>query len=144
MLQDGRGADDNFKRKERLYRRCVNEDLEGERLLAARIPYKDASNNRSKYSRPWDVIFDHPTQGIIQIRVCDLPAALPQEKPKGTVIELHDFRPEHIPLPENYAHSEIRTYRAGSPIARLTAELVKKEFRATMSDCSIILWRPKI
>lgn len=144
MLQDGRGRDQEFKDKERLYFRCVGEDIENNRILAARIPYNEISNNRSKYSEPWDVIFDYPQHGIFQLQVLALPIGLPQEQPHGRPIALHDFRPEHVPLPENYAHSEIWTYRASARVPRLSSELVKKEFRAIISDRSVVLWRPGI
>jgi hypothetical protein len=114
--------------------------------LPARIR-ANCSVNWSKYSRPWDVIFDYPGCGIVQFIVCLLPKELPKEEiPAGaTAPQPHSFYPEHDPLPDNYPHSEIRTFRAG---ARVTSshlpETVKKEFRQIMSDQSVILLNPDI
>src|SRR5208337_2719167 len=59
MFQNGRPVDNQFGRFERLYHRCVQEDMEGNRLSALRLRYENTSVNRSRYSKPWDVIFDH-------------------------------------------------------------------------------------
>src|SRR5437763_15035010 len=81
MLQSGRGVDNNSRRTDWLYRRCVKEDIEGERCIPARISYDDTSVNWSKYSRPWDVIFDYPAQGVARWIVSDLPTDLPENPP---------------------------------------------------------------
>lgn len=144
MLQGGRGVVPKFRTGECLYIRCVKEDIEDGRLLPARIAYNNASNNRSKFSKPWDVIFDHLGHGIIRLRVSDIPVGLPIEQPNPKrPIDIHDFRPVHVPLPENYAHSEIRVYR-GDDQVRLSSEIVKKEFRAAISESTILLWPPRV
>lgn len=145
MLRNGRGVDNSHGPEDHLYRRCVKEDVEGDRLLAARIKYDDTSVNWSKYSKPWDVIFDYPGQGIARWTVKDLPKNLPQEIPPGTKkVELHDFNPSHMPLCYNYSHSEIHVYRNGQRIQRLSSNLAKKEFRTIMSERSSILFSPTI
>src|SRR5437763_4974518 len=64
MLQSGRGVDNNFRRTDWLYRRCVKEDIEGDRFIPARISYDDTSVNWSKYRRAWYVIFDFAAPGV--------------------------------------------------------------------------------
>jgi hypothetical protein len=43
MVQGKRGADNGFKQSHRLYYRVQAEDVEGERLIAARIPYANTA-----------------------------------------------------------------------------------------------------
>jgi hypothetical protein len=143
MFQDGRRIDGGFRLRDRLFYRCVREDVSSGRLLAARISYANTSVNWSKYSKPWDVIFDHPLHGIVQFIVRDLPKELPKEKPSGGDTKLHSFLPSHVPLPTNYAHSEIWTFKEGARVAKpKLSETVKKEFRAIMSDKGIVLRDP--
>ncbi len=144
MRRNGRGVDNSFRPGDLLYRRCVREDIEGDRLLAARIKYDDTSVNWSKYSKPWDVIFDYPGQGIARWLVRDLPKQIPENYPPGTKVQLHDFTPSHVPLCKNYLHSEIWVYRSGIRIQRLSSNLAKKQFRTMMSDKSFLLLHPKI
>src|SRR5436309_8641364 len=144
MRRNGRGVDSSYRPSDRLYRRCVKEDIEGDRLLAARIRYDDNSVNWSRYSKPWDVIFDYQGQGIARWLVRELPKRIPENLPPGTKVELHDFMPSHVPLCDNYSHSEIWVYRNGIRIQRLSSSLAKKQFRTIMSDKSFILFSPEI
>jgi hypothetical protein len=137
MFQNGRGIDYDFRARHKLYWRCVKEHLEGDRIITARIRCDNLSVNWSKYSKPWDVIFDHPGQGIVRFKVANIPVALPRNKPPGVSVAPHDYRPAHNPLPKNYAHSEIRAYRGDASVKEVSSSLVKKEFRAAMSDCGV-------
>ena len=114
----------------------------GDRLLGPTIPYDNMSTNWSKYSRPWDVIFDFPNYGIARLRVGDLPDNLPIAQPPGTPVLPHAFRPEHVPCPENYSHTEIWIYRANQRVRTLSANTVKKEFRQIISDRSFVILPP--
>lgn len=148
MLQNGRPADNSFHFFHCLYYRCVQEDVSGGRLLAVRIPYKNPSVNWSKYSKPWDVIFDFPGHGFAQFMVCGLPQELPIEIPSGPLRDPpkpHSFFPGHVPEPQNYGHCEIWTFKEGVrvPNAKLP-ETVKKEFRQIMSDRSVLLFAPSL
>src|SRR5271166_906034 len=103
--------------------------MEGNRLSALRLRYENTSVNRSRYSKPWDVIFDHPGQGIVQFLVCWLPLELPYVQPNPPVT-LHSFYPGHKPEDENYSHSEIWTYKEGVRVEKPSLpNTVKKEFR---------------
>ena len=144
MLQRDREVDNNFSKWHKLYRRFDNEDYLEDRLIASRISYKNASVNWSKYSKPWDVIFDYPNWGYSQLSVRHLPSELPKEKIDANA-KLHSFMPEHKPLSDNYSHTEIVTYKEKT---KLTGNfdlpsIVKKEFRTIVSDRSVVLAKPK-
>jgi len=146
MKRNGRPKDQCFLPFHRLYHRCEDEDLDGDRLLAARIKFKNTSVNWSKYSKPWDVIFDNPQHGIVQFLVCQLPKELPKEQPTGGAAKLHSFSPGHVPLDKNYAHSEIWTYKDNERLVDVKdlPKIVKKEFRSTLSDAAVVLRRPSV
>jgi hypothetical protein len=114
-------------------------------MIGARIRYYNPSVNWSKFSKPWDVIFDYPSEGIVQFVVAALPTELPKSPPPGTAPKLHSFFPTHEPLADNYPHCEIRTLKEGQFVENgKLPELVKKEFRQMMSDRSVVLWQPQI
>lgn len=145
MLKRQRGVDNNFKDWHQLYRRCQCEDLEGNRLIAARIPSSNISVNWSKYSEPWDVIFDHPRFGITRLLVRDLPKELPRQPPVGSPTKIHSYVAEHYPEETNYAHSEIVAHKEGRKVhGKSLSQTVKKEFRTIISDHSLLLLPPKI
>jgi len=144
MIQAGRGVDDQFLPRHRLYRRCKRDEVIGDRLTGASVRYDNMSTNWSKYSKPWDVIFDFPNYGIAQLRVADLPDNLPIEQPPGTQVLRHAFRPQHVPCPDNYAHTEIWVYRSDQRLKTVSARTVKKEFRQIVSDRSFIILPPKL
>jgi hypothetical protein len=83
-----------------------------------------------------------------QFLVCGLPKELPIELPLGqqpNPPKPHSFFPAHVPLPQNYAHCEVWTFKEGVhvPNAKLP-ETVKKEFRQIMSDRSVLLHSPSL
>lgn len=143
LFQGTRGVDCSFHWYHLLYQRCELEAIIGDRLNPNSIRYADPSVNWSKYSKPWDVIFEYPGRGIVQFMVGRLPRDIPQEIPQGERSELHTCRPQHVPLPENYSHSEIWTYKPSGRIkGRSLGALAKKEFRQILSDRGVILHKP--
>jgi hypothetical protein len=148
MLQNGRAVDNGFRFFHCLYHRYKLEDIGDGRLISLRIPYKNASVNWSKYSKPWDVIFDYPGEGIGQFLVCGLPKELPIELPLGqqrNPPKPHSFYPSHVPEAENYAHCEIWTFKEGAHVPSVKLpETVKKEFRQIMSDRCVLLLVPSL
>jgi hypothetical protein len=128
-----------------LYHRCKREDFEGGDLIHARIKHDGASVNWSKYSKPWDVIFDNPGEGIIQYIVANLPKEIPKEFPKNTIPKPQSFRPVHDPESQNYPHSEIWAFHGDvrTPASKL-GDRAKKEFRSIMARQAIVLLRPSI
>jgi hypothetical protein len=145
MLQNGRGADNAFRPNDHLYHRCTKDDVEAGMVLPPKIRVENPSVNWSKYSKPWDVIFDYPLQGIVRFVVCKLPRELPKEPtiPGTKAPQPHSFIPEHVPLPNNYSHSEIQAERAGARLKRINSEFVRKEFQAAMSAHAVILRWPR-
>jgi hypothetical protein len=144
MIQGDRAVDNEFKPRHHLYYRCKKEDVVGDRLLGPRLRCEGASVNWSKYSKPWDVIFDHADHGIARLIVRDLPKDLPQQQPSGTPIDLHSFLPHHEPIKTNYSHSEIWPYRENTRLNRLSSRTVKKEFQTMMAARSLVLRDPKV
>jgi len=148
MLQRSRVADPNFRPSDYLYYRVGKEDVVGDRLLAPRIAYKNVSVNWSKYSKPWDVIFDFPGAGFVRFVVRNLPKELPKDPPplpkKAPPLKLHSFKPGHVPEPENYSHSEIWTFKDGKRDERANlSETVKKEFRMILAQKALMLHAPE-
>jgi hypothetical protein len=144
MIQAGRGPDDQFLPGHRLYRRCKKDEVIGDHLTGASIRIENMSTNWSRYSKSWDVIFDFPNYGIARLRVGDLPHNLPVAQPPGTPVAPHAFRPQHVPLPENYSHTEIWVYKADERLRRVSADTVKKEFRQIISDRSFVILFPQV
>jgi hypothetical protein len=71
----------------------------------------DLSCNREKYSEPEDVLWpDFLDWLILEFFVRDVPSTVPPKYPSA---EAFAFRVEHDPQPENYAHTEVRTYKNG-------------------------------
>jgi hypothetical protein len=150
MMRNGRAVDHGFLGYHRLYYRCATkEDVEGNHLLPARVRAYDISVNWSKYSKPWDVIFDKPLAGIVLFFVHDIQLDLPidlssaareQDKPKP-----HLYRPIHEPEDDNYSHSAIAIFKDGERITkeRQVGTNAKKEFRQIISDRSLILRHPR-
>lgn len=144
MLRADRDVDHSFLPRHRLFIRCTTEDVADGRLIGSRVPYKNTSVNWSKYSKAWDVIFDYPGFGFAQFIVRRLPKQLPKELPDRNA-RTFTFFPGHVPLENNFSHSEIWTFRDGQrfPEAELS-KTAKKEFRTILSDHSLLLWEPDI
>lgn len=141
MVKGDRGIDIRFLGEDFLFHRCTTEDMLGDRLNPARIRYDRTSCNWSRYSKPWDVIFDYPQQGIVRFIVRHLPKQLPSQKPDKNAKE-YSFLPLHAPEELNYAHCEIRTFK-GSELQEKSSlpQVVKKEFKTIMSDrCFVLRW----
>lgn len=142
-MRNGRAPDLNILPVHCLYFRINREDVLGDRINPDRIRSKDTSVNWSKYSKPWDVIFDHEGAGFARFLVRDIPEILP-EKLEGNA-KPHHFRPVHDPLTENYSHCEIRCFKDGvRHTGNKLPETVKKEYRQILSDRGVILSMPEV
>lgn len=74
MFRRDRPADENFDRAEKLYYRCQDQHVYGQRLLPQAIRFPNFSVNRSKYSEPEDVLIpSYQDWGISTFSVGDLP-----------------------------------------------------------------------
>jgi len=91
----------------------------------------DQSVNRSKYSRPNDVLFpQYFLCGILAFPVSDVPNNLLS----GTGIST-EFKVTHVPFRDNYAHSEIRAFDEQSHKRRDSlSDGVRREFRRRMGN----------
>jgi len=142
MLRRGRAVDNNFRFYHCLYSRCEKEDVLGNWLNPDRIRAENPSVNWSKFSKPWDAIFDYPLCGFAQHVVCALPGRLPETLPNKKAKFLF-FRPQHKPEGENYSHSEICTFKEGALVEKPSlGSIVKKEFRTEIAKRSVILRYP--
>jgi len=111
MYRNGRPFNPQFEPGEALYRMFRPEAVEADRLLAAFIPFDAAmSVNRSKYSEPGDILsvlrLKYAHWGVVRFRVSDVPTRMESEA--GVLFE---WFVEHAPEEDNYAHSEVRTFR---------------------------------
>jgi hypothetical protein len=141
MYRRGRPVDEYFKPNEHVYRRYFKNDYDLVRgvLLpsALRFPKKDdlttgSSVNRSSLSRAEDALWTNkqrlPDAGVYQFPLACLPAE--EECPKTG--RRFTFFPKHVPLWNNYAHTEIwcdSLPRANAAYV-LPTEEVKKVVRA--------------
>jgi hypothetical protein len=143
IKRNNRDPDPNFELAERLYRRCKKDQVSDDgKLLPAAIGYKNWSVNREKYSEPEEVLIrDWLSWGIAFFRVEHLPANM--KSTEGA--NVFDFRAIHAPLDDNYAHTEIVTYKNGLLAMNPDPPLeVKKKYRQIISDRSSIIKAPEV
>lgn len=134
MLRNGRPEDQVFEQDELLYRRYVQEHWHDNFLVQAHFNFPETSVNREKYSQPEDALFSANRHfdgwGVLEFAVRSIPAQL--EDDQGV---RYACFPRHVPLEENYSHSEIwceRENDRGHP-AKPSA-ITRKKFRAILSQ----------
>jgi hypothetical protein len=150
MFQGQRSIENNFGSDELLYRRFCPDEVLGDRLAPDSIKFPDWSVNRQKYSQPEDVQFPSGSAlvylccGVAGFSVSDIPSKI---DPQG----VYTFVIEHKPELDNYAHSELVTYkngRAGKEIPNFkigknkSEKEIKKTFRTMLSDKTKIIVQP--
>lgn len=117
MLRAGRQPNQQFNPEEKLYRRCTKDEIKGTHLEPAKISFRDWSVNRhGEDGEPADVLIPTPEDaasgkdytgwGVVSFQVKDIPTGF-----QGASGSHFEFRPEHVPLEFNFAHSEIRTFK---------------------------------
>lgn len=140
LLRRGRPVDPVFDPGEHLYRRlrAVDIDQDG-RVEPTSLESPDFSVNRSKYSEPDDVVISHPRCGIAAFTVEEVPRSLLS----GGDIE-YRFSVEHDPLDDDYAHSEVRSYKDGKRLApKKSPKAVRTKFRLILASKMRVLREPK-
>jgi len=147
LLRNGRPVDPVFDLAEQLYHRCTaGSTLEDPqqpglfRLKPSSLRCPDFSVNRQKYSQPEDVLLpSYQEMGVAAFAVGDVPSSI--ISPGGVVLE---FRVEHVPLEENYAHAEVRSYKDSARILESSKvpDRVKSEFRQRLSEKSVVIIDP--
>ena len=123
--------DATFLPDEELYLRLNPDNFPPNYATGGVIPLHEVrfpafSVNRSKYSQPEHVLQPYwPTWGIAAFFVADVPGPLnhPEE-----AIE-YSFHVEHVPEPDNDAHSEVRMTTNPSEAGQEPPKTVKAEFR---------------
>lgn len=143
MVRNGRGCDSEFHGWHPLYYRCTKEDLIDGKFIGARVRLPNTSVNWGKYSKPWDVVFDNKGCGIVMWCVRGLPAELPTVLPDKNA-KVHSFSPGHVPLDQNYSHSEIWCFKEGKRVEKSLPDTVKKEMRTMLGDRGCLLWPPTV
>lgn len=144
MYRWGRATVEDFQNDEQMYRRFSLRDMSNGVILpsALKFPKKGEntgqSANRSRFSMPQDALWTQTTKlngwGVYGFPV----ACLPKESVCSQTRRRFTFFPKHVPLGNNYAHSEVwcnELPRRNSGYT-LPTEIVKKEFRATIQKYS--------
>jgi hypothetical protein len=150
MWQNGRPVDPHFEPTEALYYRCTPGHVinDGQSLSPAGIKFPNTSVNRGKYSEPEDVLIspvDKPIPGIELMKIAvfsvqDVTFSITLPLPAKSC----DFKVEHVPLPDNYSHSEVRAYKDGKFEEKTSfGETVKKEYRARLAKVARIWQKPE-
>lgn len=95
---------------EALYRSVAKDEVDEHGALAAAVEMPACSFNRSKYSKPEDVLVaSRPTQnGIVEITPGELPPPVPRASG-----EPYEFFAADDPIDANDAHCEVRICRTG-------------------------------
>jgi len=126
LLQGGRTPDPIFLPEEELFIRFNQIDGSG-KVAISEIRYDNQSGNRSKYcSKPSYILlpnYGNWGYGSISVRdILDIPAIITAKSGVTNSCEV-----AHMPLKDNYSHSEIWTYRNG---VRVTNNNKKKKIAA--------------
>lgn len=122
MLKNGRQADQGFQPEEYLYRRVplVLWDDGDDPIEIDAIELPDMSVMRGKYGHPeWTRLQDDEFAewGVIGFRVQDIPPKL-----LHLGVFVWTFHPRHMPLHNNYPHSEVQAVENGVHINAKTKD----------------------
>jgi hypothetical protein len=121
--QNERQEDQVFLPSESLYHRFRSgQEVAGRATPLTLLPFDGTTTgpsvNRSKYSKPHDVLEpdccdgnDRSTHKVLEFRVADLPDEIAVEDSSGRIFR---FRPKHVPEAKCFAHSEIWCNRGGN------------------------------
>ena len=116
MKRNGRAVLEGFKPEELLFFRFDAEDLEQGELSIQSISIPDQSTNWSRLGpAEWLRLCEYPkfaNCGLVEIAVNGIPPDIIDEG--GTEYRII---PTHVPLEENYPHSEIRIFKSGNHIS---------------------------
>ncbi len=113
MLKNGRQADQEFHPEEYLYRRVPLElwDEGDDPIEIDAVELPDMSVIRSKYGHPeWTRLQSEKylQWGVIGFQVQGIPPRL-----QHLGVFIWTFNPRHVPLHNNYPHSEVRAHENG-------------------------------
>jgi hypothetical protein len=140
MYRWSRRVVNQFAGDEQLFRRYRRSDLVNGQIVSAALRFpKTAENtgpsvNRSRFGRPEDALWDESRRyngwGVFAFPVSCLPEELRASDYSCTVF------PKHIPLPKNYAHTEIWSDLLPDRTATYVCPPpnIRKELRAIISQ----------
>jgi hypothetical protein len=132
MYRNGRPIQPRFDFGELLYLRFGLDDFVEGQLVTAAIRVPGQSVNRGSLSRPEDVLF-HPEGGYnglgaVEFKVGDIPGTLVGDQDSTFM-----FFMQHVPLEENYPHSEIWSDKPpGTGECRKPSRSVGLKFKAEL------------
>jgi hypothetical protein len=138
MMRNGREEDTVFEPAEKLFRRYNREHFINGKFSNMGLSFTGPpSVNRQKYGEASDVIFSETDEfakwGVLSFRVQHVSVALPCDRPEYT------FFPKHVPLENNYAHSEVYCVAVSALGAYVEPRpAVRKLFRAALSQRVVI------
>jgi hypothetical protein len=105
-----------------LFIRVKNEHVWGDGVVPAVVEIPDWSTNRERFSAPEDVLTGYPDYTRVgEFQVRDIPERIdadPPANPDDNPPSPWCFWAEHDPLPDNYAHSEVRMRKDGESYVR--------------------------
>ncbi len=120
LLPNGRPAVPTFDDDEWLYCRFDPKLVQPtgviDPLHIKLIPCPDLSSNRSKFSKPWHVLYPlskYEQWAVFKFRIQDVPTTI---KGDSSNAPIHNVKTEHDPEDCNYAHCETRVYKDGQRI----------------------------
>jgi hypothetical protein len=132
MIRGDRPVLPNFDEAEALYLRYFSDQFVDGLLSTAAIRFPKQSVNRGLQSEPEDCLFSeqgiYNGVGVVGFQIADVPPKVSQ--PQGPA---YIFFLKHVPLPDNYAHSEIWSdHEPGTGDYREPGKTVKHEFRVRL------------
>ncbi len=139
MKRQGRPIDPEFLPAEKLFRRYQRTHIVDGVFTGVGLSFDDApSVNRGKYSEAGDVLFSETEEfagwGALSWQVQQIPTSLPEPpaQPRFTI------DPQHVPLEDNYAHSEIHSARVNTDAYCEPDKGIRKSLRATLGQRATI------
>jgi hypothetical protein len=147
MYRRWRPVVSRFRADELLYRRHRREDIVNGTILPAALPFPKKNENtgqsvnRSAFSKPEDALWG-PAKRLDGMGVFEFPVScLPGDLSCPATARQFTFWPKHVPLGNNYAHSEIWSDELPRRNAEyvLPTKLVCKELRARIQQNSRVV-----
>ena len=102
------------------------------KITAIRLP--EQSVNRERFSPPWWVLIPSPEQPAEKFRDCSVFAIARSDVPSKVEVSpgvdhVFEFRVAHVPVENNYAHSEIGVFRGGHQQRKIKNKSAKQMLR---------------
>jgi len=143
MMTRGRPAVQGFTDDEFLYRRFHPDHLDGNEIAIEAVELPDMSVNRSRFGPPGWLLLeeDYEDWGVLAFRVRDIP---PKREVWHEGVVAYALEPRHVPLRNNYPHSEIWILRDGIRIVRKDGanpgnlHLLDPDFHLRWRECIVL------